>query len=271
MNCTRGRSVLLLAACLLTALASTSVSYAGLTAAQGPRLMRVSPSHGEGLGRDAVVVLSFDRPMDLDSLEKAASFEPPSPFAVSGGSECLVVPLNLLEPGTEYTFRLEPGVAADLEGVAFEGEVEIGFSTRADGMILEIPALSYRGEVIEGRDPQGVASVIGFGVGHYPGTGRPGRSNLVVMAHASGRIGFPFNRLLDLRDGDEIRLSYGGRDYIYIWSEGRVVHDTEVWIVDPTSHPIFTAFICCAEGGGLSPTFHPSYRYVVRAVLKGVE
>ncbi len=233
----------------------------------GPRLMRVSPG-GEGvLGRDTVVSLSFDRPIDLESLAQAAYFEPPAALAVSGESECLVVPVNLLAPNTRYAFRLKPGIVEDLDGDVFCGEVSIAFATGGDGMILEIPALSYRGEIVEGKDPQGVASVIGFGVGHYPGTGRPGRGNFVVMAHASGQVDFPFNHLVDLKEGDEIRVSYGGRVYVYRWSEGMVVRDTDMWIVDPTAEAVFTAFVCCAENGRPSPTFHPPFRYVVRASL----
>ena len=100
-------------------------------------------------------------------------------------------------------------------------------------------------------------------------TGRPGRGNFVIMAHASGQIEFPFNSLFDLGEGDAIILTYGGRDYVYAWSHDRVVRDTEMWIVDPTANPVLTAFVCCAEDGRPSPTFHPSCRYVVRASLVG--
>jgi len=236
----------------------------------GPRLLRVSPGGGGIFGRDTVISLSFDRPMDLQSISRAAYFEPPVSFGVSGESECLIVPENLLAPGSQYTFRLRSGTAEDLQGRACPEEVGFSFSTRNDGVTMEIPAFSFQGEVIEGNDPQGVASVIGFGVGHFPGTGRPGRSNFVVMAHASGQVAFPFNRLFDMKEGDEIKLSYGGRDFVYRWSEGLVVRDTDVWIVDPSTSPILTIFVCCAENGRPSPTFHPPYRYTVRASLVGV-
>ncbi len=255
-------SSLLALALLLTATIAVSAGDGG------PRLMRLSPSSGEMLGRDTTVVLSFDRPMDLESLTGAARFEPPVDFTVCGESECMVVPDNLLSPGTTYSFFLSPGVAEDLEGKTFQGEVAFSFTTRGDGITIEIPALSYGGEIMEGSDPQGVASVIGFGVGHYPGTGRPGRGNFVIMAHASGQIDFPFNSLFDLQVGDEIRLDYGGRVYLYRCSETRVVRDTEMWIVDPTGNAMLTAFVCCAENGRPSPTFHPSYRYIVRASLR---
>jgi len=221
------------------------------------------------LGRDTTVTLSFDRRMDPESLAQAVRFEPPVAISVSGESECMVVPDVLLSPDTTYVFHLSPGIAEDLEGRVFEGEVQIVFTTRGDGVTIEIPAFSFQGAIVEGNDPQGVASLIAFGAAHYPGTGRPGKGNYVIMAHASGQVDFPFNGIFDLRDGDEINLSYGGSDYLYRWSEGRVVKETEMWILDPTTSPVLTAFVCCAENGRPSPTFHPPWRYVVRASLYG--
>ncbi|MEW6553258.1 MAG: sortase [Actinomycetota bacterium] len=263
-------TAMLVMACMLTLVLPAVSPAMAYGVADGPRLMRYSPRGGDGLGRDTAIALSFDRPMDLDSLSRAVSFEPPVGFSVSGESECLVVPDTLLAPKTAYTFRLGPGIAEDMRGTAFDGEVVVAFTTRGDGVTMEIPAFSFQGEVIEGNDPQGVASVIGFGVGHYPGTGRPGRGNYVVMAHASGQVDFPFNGLFDLREGDEITLNYGGREYRYRWSEGQVVEETAMWILDPTASAVLTAFVCCAENGRPSPTFHPSYRYVMRASLYGV-
>ena len=269
-NLMRPMVVLAAVACMLAVFLPAAPLAAAPENADSPRLLRVSPSGGGVLGRDTTVALSFDRPMDLESLARAVYFEPPVRFSVSGESECLVVPDNLLGPNRAYGFHLRPGITEDLEGRVLEGEVAFSFTTRADGMTMEIPAFSYRGEILEANNPQGVASIIGFGVGHYPGTGRPGRGNFVVMAHASGQVDFTFNHLFDLREGDEIKVTYGGRDYLYRWYEGRVVRDTEMWIVDPTPDPIITAFVCCAENGRPSPTFHPPYRYIVRASLYGV-
>ena len=265
----KSKIALVAVVCLLAALLPAAPLEAAPGNSAGPRILRVLPGGGGLLGRDTVVALSFDRPMDPESLARAVFFEPPLRFSVSGESECLVVPDNLLEPDRTYVFHLKTDIAEDLEGRAYTGELALSFTTRADGMTMAIPAFSYSGEIVEAKDPQGVASIIGFGVGHYPGTGRPGKGNFVVMAHASGQIDFTFNLLFDLGQGDEIRVSYGGRDYRYIWYEGRVVRDTEMWIIEPTPDPIITAFVCCAENGRPSPTFHPPYRYVVRASLAG--
>lgn len=253
--------------CLVMILLPASRPAAQPTGAAAPRLLEAIPSQGDLVGRDAVVALSFDTPMDLESLAAASSFRPPVDFEVSGEAECLIVPVNLLSGGVEYSFSLEPGRAFDREGGVLEEGLEITFRTRGDGMILSIPSLGITENVVEASDPQGVASIIGFGVGHYPGTGRPGSGNIVLMAHSSGRIYFPFNRIGQLSEGDEFMIHYGGRVYIYSWESGEVIRDDELWIVDPLPYPVLTFFTCCAEDGNPSPTFHPPYRYMVRAAL----
>jgi LPXTG-site transpeptidase (sortase) family protein len=205
--------------------------------------------------------------MDIESLQRAVTFNPPVDFQVSGESECLVVPVTLLEGGTSYTFRLESGGAADLQGRPYMQGLELTFSTRDDVMVMLVPALSFHDEVVEGSTPQGVATLTGFGVGHYPGAGRPGSGNFVLMAHSSGQVDFPFNAMNHMQEGDLFIVEYGGRSYRYALQEGLVIKDTELWILDPTPSPILTIFICCAEDGNPSPTFHPPYRYVVRAAL----
>ncbi len=152
----------LVAVCLLSLVLPTVSSLAAPDAPDGPRLMRSSPRGGEVLGRDTTVVLSFDRRMDLESLAQAVRFEPPVAFSVSGESECMVVPDVLLSPDTAYVFHLSPGIAEDLEGRVFEGEVQIAFTTRGDGVTIEIPAFSFQGAIVEGNDPQSVTSVIGI-------------------------------------------------------------------------------------------------------------
>ncbi len=256
-------------ACILIASLAQAAAASGGEQGRGPRIMRVMAPSGSDVGRDAVIALSFDRPMDLRSLADSASFEPPVPFAVSGEAEVLIVPVNLLSPAVSYTFRIQAEGARDLCGAELSQGLEIAFTTRSDVMEIEVPSFAYEGPVIEGSEPQGVASAIGFGVGHYPGTGRPGRGNLVLLAHASGLVDFPFNRLFDLVENDEIRITYGGRRYTYRMEQSLVVRDSEMWIIDPTPRAVITFFVCCAEDGKLSPTFHPPYRYVVRAAIGG--
>jgi len=236
----------------------------------GPRLMRVSPSQPQLAGRDITIALSFDRPMELSSISEAASFDPPVAFAVSGEAECLIVPSDLLEGGREYSFRLEAGRVRDRSGNKFAEGLELRFTTRNEAMCFAVPGIGFDGDVLEGKDAQAVASVLGFGVGKYPGTGRPGAGNLVLMAHASGQIYFPFNRLQELKAEDELRVRYGGQTFVYKLGETMVVAESAIWILDPQGYAMLTIFVCCAADGKPSPTFHPPYRYVVRAALTGV-
>ncbi|MDY6795952.1 MAG: sortase [Actinomycetota bacterium] len=252
----------------IVGLAMPRTAASTLTAGDdGPRLVEVMPRQPDVVGRDMVVVLSFDRVMDEKSLREAVSFEPVVEFRLTGRGEYMVVPENLLEGGRDYRFRLEEGKTCDMQGRVLRDGVSFDFSTRNDLMTLEVPGMDFSGPVVEGNDPQGVAYMIGTGVGHYPGTGRPGGGNLVLMAHSSGLVNFPFNRLGELEEGSEFLLRYGGKLYRYTMKEGFVVRDDELWIIDNSSHPMLTIFVCCAENGEPSPTFHPPYRYVVRIIL----
>ncbi len=232
-----------------------------------PQLVSCSPVAGSVVGRDASVVLTFDTPMDPASLQAAASFAPAARFSIFvSGNEAEFRPDCLLEKSTTYVFTLVAG-ALSSGGVALEAGTSLFFSTRADDTTLTVPVLGYVNTVIEGATADAVTAALGNGVGHYPGLGRPGGGNYVLFAHASGQISFPYNRLFDLQPGDEMILEYGGRSWVYRVQKGFVVADTELWILDQTDDPMITFFVCSAPEGRPSPTFHPPYRYVVRAHL----
>jgi sortase (surface protein transpeptidase) len=90
---------------------------------------------------------------------------------------------------------------------------------------------------------------------------------MVLMAHSSGLVDFPFNGLWRLKEGDLFRVYYCGRVYVYAWESGFVVGQEETWILEGSDYPLMTIFVCCNEEGRPSPTLHPPYRYVVRARL----
>ncbi|OFW55719.1 MAG: hypothetical protein A2W01_10385 [Candidatus Solincola sediminis] len=254
--------------CLLFVSLGPAATYAGDSPAAGaPRLMRITPSQSQGVGRDITLALSFDRPMDLSSISEAVSFEPPLAFTVSGEAECLIVPSGLLEGDRQYTFRLQAGKAHDLDSEICADGLEMNFTTRNDASYLAVPDMAFEEGILEGKDAQGVVSALGFGVGHYPGAGRPGAGNLVLMAHASAQISFPFNHLQELKAGAEMRVRYAGRTYVYQINETMVVSESDMWILDEQDYPMLTIFVCSGPDGRPSPTFHPPYRYVIRAAL----
>ncbi len=236
-----------------------------------PTLVSCSPADGYTVGRDACVILNFDMPMDPSSLERAAVFEPAVSFKViMTGTQAEFQPTCLLEGPSTYRFALSPEVARSAEGALLENGLSISFSTRGDLVMLTVPKFGYEDYVLEAPTADAVTAALGNGVGHFPGLGRPGAGNFVVFAHTSGQINFPYNRLFDLQPGDEMILTYGGVNWTYSVKKGFVVNQNELWILDQTPQPIVTFFVCSAPEGKPSPTFHPLYRYVVRAELAGV-
>jgi sortase A len=94
------------------------------------------------------------------------------------------------------------------------------------------------------------------GPGHYVDSAEPGgEGNLGIAGHRT-TYGAPFGQLDQLADGDTIHVvDRQGTEWIYEYREQRVVHPTEVWVVeeeDPieldgptitltTCHPRFSA------------------------------
>ncbi len=261
----------IVAVAVMAGCGSSAVSGRETTAtdtAPPPQLVSFAPADSSIVGRDISVVLNFDMPMNADSLKRAAIFEPAVSFQVNvSGVQVEFKPDCLLKASTDYRFTLSPDVALSDQEALLETEVDFEFSTRGDPIVLTVPAFGYINELIEGPTADAVTNALGNGVGHFPGLGRPGGGNFVVFAHASGQIDFPYNRLFELRPGDQMILSYGGIDWTYTVARGFVVNQNELWILDQTSQPMITFFVCSTPEGSPSPTFHPLYRYVVRAEL----
>ena len=233
-----------------------------------PHLISFSPAEGNLAGRDVSVILNFDVAMDSASLQRAAAFDPAVSFKViTTGTQTEFEPTSLLDGSSAFRFTLAPNVALSADSALLEQGMSVGFRTLADPVVLTVPKFGYENEVIEVANADAVTAVLGNGVGHFPGLGRPGDGNFVLFAHASGQIDFPYNRLFDLLPGDQIILTYGGKSWTYIMQKGFVVNEDELWILDQTLQPAITFFVCSAPEGKPSPTFHPPYRYVVRAEL----
>ncbi|MHB8780606.1 MAG: sortase domain-containing protein [Candidatus Geothermincolia bacterium] len=233
-----------------------------------PVIEDITPAAGATVARNAAVVITFNTEMDRESLVSAASFEPPLDFEVEmEGKAVSFQPVAMLPKSSSYGFSLKDGTAKSSQGETLSDGASTSFATAQDGMTLAIPRLGYQDPVMEGSDANAVASAIGNGVGHFYGTGRPGGGNVVLFAHCSGIIWFPYNRIMELEPGDAMVLSYGGKDFEYRMEESFVVEQTELWILDPTDEDVITFFVCANAQGDPSPTFHPPYRYVVRAQL----
>jgi sortase A len=97
--------------------------------------------------------------------------------------------------------------------------------------LIKIPRLGrdYEYVVLEGVESADLRK----GPGHYPGTAMPGQvGNFVVSGHRT-TYGAPFNRLDELRRGDEIVMDALGGRYTYRVSQTKVVDPADVDVVAP--------------------------------------
>jgi sortase A len=98
-------------------------------------------------------------------------------------------------------------------------------------------------------------------VGHHAGTATPGVwGNVVLSGHISSPIrreGNVFNRLPQVKLGDEVVLTTAEGVYTYQVVSRRVVEPTEISVLDPTDTPTLTLLTC-----------YPDLIYTHRLVLR---
>lgn len=117
---------------------------------------------------------------------------------------------------------------------------------------------------------QGVGqAVLRRGVGHYPGTGVPGRDgNTVLLGHRTTWL-HPFNELDRMRRGDEIVLRWGRTTYVYRVRTKRVIEPRDRRVLEPVPfkrrsapHGQYVTLITCTPKGS------DRYRLVVVGKLQ---
>ncbi len=130
-------------------------------------------------------------------------------------------------------------------------------------MALSIKELGLRNSPIETTDEQ---KALDRGLIHLPQTSRPWQRgearNVYVVGH---RVGWPktkswkiFYRLNELKRGDRLTLTAGGKTYRYEVSEKLVVAPLDVWVTEPVrGRDLLTLQTCTG------PNF--SQRLIVRA------
>ncbi|WP_214415660.1 class E sortase [Sphaerisporangium fuscum] len=144
------------------------------------------------------------------------------------------------------------------------GKIDLGDALA----LIRIPRLGRRYEyaILEGVTPDDLRK----GPGHYPGTAMPGKvGNFVLSGHRT-TYAAPFNRIGELRRGDDIIIDAPEARYTYRVSGKQVVYPTDVDVIAPVpghpgTHPT-RAMITLT-------TCHPEYsarqRLIVYGVLKG--
>ncbi|KUO51662.1 MAG: hypothetical protein APF76_13570 [Desulfitibacter sp. BRH_c19] len=101
------------------------------------------------------------------------------------------------------------------------------------------------------------------GPSFYPQSGYPDTGNVSIAGHRNA-YGSPFWHLDKLTNGDEIYLTYRGKNYIYQVDEVYITNSTDWSVIDPTPTPALTLTTC-------DPVIRPrdgEYdRLIVRAYL----
>ncbi|MFI0356526.1 class E sortase [Actinomadura sp. 9N407] len=120
----------------------------------------------------------------------------------------------------------------------------------------------YRYVVVEGVKQSDLRK----GPGHYPGSAMPGQvGNFVVSGHRT-TYSAPFNRVGELRKGDEILIDTREKQYVYRVTGRKIVEPTAVEVTAPVpmrikaepTEPLITLTTC-----------HPEYSAAERLVVFG--
>jgi sortase A len=107
------------------------------------------------------------------------------------------------------------------------------------GMVgrIDIPAAGISAMIADGDS----SDVLRLAVGHVPGTALPGHSgNVGLAAH---RDSF-FRGLGDVKQGDVIRVTVPGKEYVYRVKFTDIVTPKETWVLRPTPYEGLTLITC---------------------------
>jgi sortase A len=179
-----------------------------------------------------------------------------------------------------YTDRVVQQQLADQYGRIEAGSVEEWQQTVSAGQPLTkivIPALDVETLVVAGTSPAALRA----GAGHYPDTPLPGQVGNVGIAGHRTTYGRPFNRMDELREGDEVWLLTPVGDHRYVVAappsggdcqlfagapgapEGTatcITHPRDWSVVAPSDDALLTLTSCHPKGSA-------AQRIVARAVL----
>lgn len=124
---------------------------------------------------------------------------------------------------------------------------------------LEVPALGVEEIVLAGDE----GAALAFAPGHVDGTAAPGESGNTVLAGHRDTV-FAFLDRLGVGDELIVESSDGGR-HRYSVASTHVVHERDLWALEPTIEPVLT-LVTCYPLDGTRP--NGPMRYVVRAVVR---
>jgi len=110
----------------------------------------------------------------------------------------------------------------------------------AIGLML-IPKINLKVAIGEGVDME----TLKYAVGHFPNTAKPGeKGNFCVAGHRSYTYNEYFNRLGEIKIGDEVIIRTIKEEYKYKVYEIKVVEPSEVSVLDSTKDATLTLVTC---------------------------
>ncbi len=120
---------------------------------------------------------------------------------------------------------------------------------------ISIPAIDAEWLVREGTD----RATLKQGPGHYTGSALPGEKGTCVVAGHRTTYGAPFNRLDELKKGDEIILETAGNEkFTYIVTDQEAVIPTDLSVLKNTDYPSLVLSTC-------TPKFYSTRRLIIYA------
>jgi LPXTG-site transpeptidase (sortase) family protein len=111
--------------------------------------------------------------------------------------------------------------------------------------VVEIADLKIKAPILEGTDNKTISRA----VGHFIGTGDPGKGNYCIAGHSSTIYKEYFNDLKNVRTGMKIILYDKQKNsYIYTVTDSFVVSPDETWVLDDFCDDRITIITCTDDG-----------------------
>jgi len=125
--------------------------------------------------------------------------------------------------------------------------------------LMIIPKIDLKVAIGEGIDME----TLKYAVGHFTDTAMPGeKGNFCVAGHRSYTYNEYFNRLDEMKIGDEIIVKTVKGEYKYKVYETKVVEPTEVSVLEPTKDATLTLVTC-------TPVRVATHRLIIKGRLEG--
>lgn len=113
--------------------------------------------------------------------------------------------------------------------------------------ILKISAIDLKQPILKSAETEN----LNISVAAIEPTGTPGETgNFAIAGHNSRKFGKHFNRINELKNGDEIIVETSDASYVYQVTDKYVVNADEVWILEQTAQKEITLVTCYYSENG---------------------